>query len=269
MKPTVPATPHPRPSASRIPHASMPLQTEHASHSKTPIIVGAVLGVLLAVLAFVATARCIVRRLRSDSPITLGTPQPAEKFVDHFQDPPRSKSIFEFKFKPSASNENVRPNRLSNESWVTRETSPHSTLKRSTPPPPLPQILGRQDLDFRSYGFPGKRRLVPVTTPVCTPSDVTVFGSRVELATEKGKEEHGGDANGHGQGEQRHFIRPGEIYVPLTLAHALTHTVHRGPHSHVPNQFERRHDREPQTERQSSFSPPRLILPRHPRNLFP
>ncbi|KAF8839713.1 hypothetical protein BDN67DRAFT_739722 [Paxillus ammoniavirescens] len=214
MKPTVPAAPHPRPSASRIPHASMPVQTEHASHSKTPIIVGAVLGVLLTVLAIVATARCIVRRLRSDSPgITLDTPQPAEKFLDHFLDPPRSKSIFEFKFKPSASNESFRPNRLSNESWVTRETSPHSTLKRSTPPPPLPQILARQDLGFPSYAFPRERKLVLVTTPVCTPSDVTVFGSRVELATEKGKEDYWGDANG--QGEQRHFIRPGEIYVPL------------------------------------------------------
>ncbi|KIK80591.1 hypothetical protein PAXRUDRAFT_15700 [Paxillus rubicundulus Ve08.2h10] len=210
QKPTVPAAPILHPSASRIPHASMPVQTEHVSHSKTPIIVGAVLGVLLAVFAFVASARCIVRRCRSESPINLGTPQPAEKFVDHFQDPPKSKSIFEFKFKPSASNENARPNRLSNESWVTHEISPHSTFKRSTPPPPLPQIL-----DFRSYAFPGERRLVPVTTPVCTPSDVTVFGSRLELAAEKEKEEHWDETNGHGQGEQPHFIRPGDVYVPL------------------------------------------------------
>ncbi|KAF9224740.1 hypothetical protein BS17DRAFT_766124 [Gyrodon lividus] len=207
-KPTIPAAPPPRPSAPRISHASMPVPTEHGSHRKTPVIIGTVLGVLLALLAFTATARCIVRRRRPGSPFTLGTSHPTEKLVNPFQDPSKSESKFQCIFKPSLSNKKPKPNRLSDESWVTRETPPPSTLTRSTctPPPPVPQIPVRHDLELRKYAFPREKRLLPITTPVCMPSDVTVFDSGAELAGEEGKK-------GHAQGEQPRFVSPGEIYV--------------------------------------------------------
>ncbi|KAI9569378.1 hypothetical protein HD554DRAFT_2093429 [Boletus coccyginus] len=106
---------------------------------------------MIALAAVFFTARYVGRRRRRTA-------------ADPFKDPPKPR-FTAFRLRPTASKK-----RLSDESWV----SPILPALGS-PGSPL-----SQDLELRRYACP-RRRLVPVTTPVCTPTD-TEFGSRLEFA---------------------------------------------------------------------------------------
>ena len=132
--------PMPHPSPSQYPHATLPVS--HRSH--TPAVLGTVFGILIALVAFSFTARYVIRRRR-----------------DPFKDPAKPR-FTAFRCRPRSTK------RLSDESWV----SP-ALPALGSPGSPL-----SQDLELRQYAFP-QRKLVPVTTPVCTPTD-TEFGSRID-----------------------------------------------------------------------------------------
>ena len=137
-----PPTPHPSPSQHL--HATLPV----AHRSQTPAILGTVIGVLIALVALAI----IVRGRR-------GT-------TDPFMDPPKHT------FSPFCIRRTTpSKKRLSDESWV----SP------ILPAPGSPSSPLSQDLELRQYTVP-QRKLVPITTPVCTPSD-TEFGPRLEFAS--------------------------------------------------------------------------------------
>ncbi|KAH0831110.1 hypothetical protein J3R83DRAFT_13676 [Lanmaoa asiatica] len=139
-----PPTPHPSPS--QHPHTTLP--TSH--RSQTPAILGTVFGILIVLAAFFFAARYVIRRRRLAA--------------DPFKDPPKPR-FTAFRFRPRSTGSKKR---LSDESWV----SP--TLPAlGSPGSPL-----SQDLELSRYAFP-RRKLVPVTTPVCTPTD-TEFGSRLD-----------------------------------------------------------------------------------------
>ena len=136
-----PPTPHPSPS--QHPHATVPVS--HASHTRD--ILGAVLGIAIALAAIGFAVRYVIRRRRvADDP---------------FRDPPKPR-FTAFRFRPKFAK------RLSDESWVSPTLpnvgSPESPLTR--------------DFELRRSSCP-QRRLVPVTTPVCTPTD-SEFGARLD-----------------------------------------------------------------------------------------
>ncbi|KIJ59907.1 hypothetical protein HYDPIDRAFT_43747 [Hydnomerulius pinastri MD-312] len=205
--PTVQLTPPPNPSASRIPHASIPVQAGRTSNTKTPIIVGIVLGVLFALLVLVTVARYLIRRYRlrrrSIASFVIGTP---EKGLDPFQDPPSSKARPALTY-PFIANNNGKTNDI-------RSASPASTFTLSRKqPPPIP--IRPHDLELRNFTFPRERKLVAVTTSVGTPSDVTVFGSRIEFGPADGKGQRMDEMEGE---ETRSIsISPGNVYVPLRI----------------------------------------------------
>lgn len=140
-----PPTPHPSPS--QHPHATLPV----SHRSQTPAIVGTAFGILIALVAFFFTTRYVIRRRRFAT--------------DPFRDPPKPRFTV-FRFRPRSTGSKKR---LSDESWV----SPILPVLGS-PESPL-----SQDLELSRYTIP-RRKLVPVTTPVCTPTD-TEFGSRLEF----------------------------------------------------------------------------------------
>ena len=140
-----PPTPHPSPS--QHPHATLPV----SHRSQTPVILGTVVGIMIALAAVFFTARYVGRRRRIAA--------------DPFKDPPKPRfTAFRLR-RPTASKK-----RLSDESWV-------SPILPALGSPGSPLL---QDHELRRYACP-RRRLIPVTTPVCTPTD-TEFGSRLEFA---------------------------------------------------------------------------------------
>ena len=132
-------------------HTIQPPPTPHPSpsqhpHASLPVShrsqTPAILGavIVLALVAFALTARYLVRRRRVTG--------------DPFKDPPKSK-FTAFRLRSST----AAKKRLSDESWVS------------------PALGSPESQDLES-GRP-QRKLVPVTTPVCTPTD-TEFGSRLD-----------------------------------------------------------------------------------------
>jgi hypothetical protein len=140
--------PTPHPSPSQYPHATLPVSPQ----AQTPAILGTIIGIVIALVAFSLTTRYVVRRRRI--------------VADPFKDSAKPRFIA-FRLRPRSTRSKKR---LSDESWV-------SPLLPALGSPGSPLS---QDLELRRYAFP-KRRLVPVTTPVCTPTD-TEFGSRLECA---------------------------------------------------------------------------------------
>ena len=139
--------PIPHPSPSQYLHATLPV----SHRSQTSAILGTVIGIVIALVAFSFTARYVARRRRIAA--------------DPFKDPPKPRFIA-FRLRPRSTRSKKR---LSDESWV----SP-ALPAFGSPGSPL-----SQDLELSRYACP-KRKLVPVTTPVCTPTD-TEFGSRLEF----------------------------------------------------------------------------------------
>ena len=115
-----------------------PSPSQHPHTSTTPAILGAVFGILIALAC--SLAACYVVRRRRGNP---------------FKDPPNTGLIGRFRTKYGTPEK-----RLSDESWVSPELpalgSPGSPLS--------------QDAELRQYAFP-QRKLIPVTTPVTTPTD--------------------------------------------------------------------------------------------------
>ena len=141
-----PPTPHPSPS--QYPHATLPV----SHRSQTPAVLGTVFGIAIALVALSLAARYVIRRRRLAA--------------DPFKDPSKPR-FTAFRFRPRST---ASKKRLSDESWV----SP-ALPALASPGSPL-----SQDLGLRRYTSP-RRKLVPVTTPVCTPTD-SEFGCRLECS---------------------------------------------------------------------------------------